>query len=182
MQTNQEINFMRRIGVSLIGLLFVLGMISPVVAKELKIGYVDSDRILDTFEDYRDARQKLQEEERSYIAKAQGMEDVVKQMTDELDQQSLMLSQEAKQERLNRLKEKQNELDAYRREIWGEGGKLYNRNLELSKPVLDKINAAIEKVSRDESYDYVFDAASANIVFALPEYDLTDKVLDQLKK
>ena len=152
------------------------------MAKELRLGYVDSDRILDAFPDYRDARQKLQEEERTYVTKAQSMDDVVKQMADELDQQSLMLSQEAKQERVNRLKEKQTELESYRKEIWGEGGKLYNRNLELSKPVLDKINTAIEKVSRAENYDFVFDAVSANIVFALPEHDLTDKVLEELKK
>ena len=173
---------MRVFGVTALALLAVLCYYGPAAAKELRLGYVDSDRILEAFEDYRDARQKLQEEERTYIAKAQSMEDVVKQMADELDQQSLMLSQEAKQERVFRLREKQTELENYRREIWGEGGKLYNRNLELSKPVLDKINAAIEKVSQDESYDFVFDAASANIVYALPDHDLTDKVLEQLKK
>ena len=80
------------------------------------------------------------------------------------------------------MRDKQTELDNYRKEIWGDGGKLYNRNLELSKPVLDKINQAIEKVSKEDNYDFVFDAASANIVFALPEHDITDKVLDLLKK
>ena len=173
---------MRAFGVAALGLLIVLSSFGPAMAKELRLGYVDSDRILDAFPDYRDARQKLQEEERTYVTKAQSMDDVVKQMADELDQQSLMLSQEAKQERVNRLKEKQTELESYRKEIWGEGGKLYNRNLELSKPVLDKINTAIEKVSRAENYDFVFDAVSANIVFALPEHDLTDKVLEELKK
>ena len=73
-------------------------------------------------------------------------------------------------------------MENYRKEIWGEGGKLYNRNLELSRPVLDKINLAIEKVSKEENYDFVFDAASANIVYALPEHDLTEKILEELKK
>jgi outer membrane protein len=173
---------MRAFGVAALGLLIALSSFGPAMAKELRLGYVDSERILDAFPDYRDARQKLQEEERTYVTKAQSMEGVVKQMADELDQQSLMLSQEAKQERVNRLREKQTELESYRKEIWGEGGKLYNRNLELSKPVLDKINTAIEKISRAENYDFVFDAVSANIVFALPEHDLTDKVLEELKK
>lgn len=173
---------MRTFGVAALGLLIVLSSFAPASAKEMRLGYVDSDRILDSFDDYRDARQKLQEEERTYISRAQAMENVVKQMAEELDQQSLMLSQDAKQERISKLREKQTELENYRREIWGEGGKLYSRNLELSRPVLDKINTAIEKVGRDESYDFVFDAASANIVYALPEHDLTDKVLEQLKK
>jgi outer membrane protein len=173
---------MKAFGITIL-CLFTLGTwMDSALAKELRLGYVDSDKILEGFDDYRDARQKLQEEERTYITKAQGMEDVVKQMTDELQSQSLMLSEDAKQERLTRLHDKQTELDNYRKEIWGDGGKLYNRNLELSKPVLDKINQAIEKVSKDENYDFVFDASSANIVFALPEHDITDKVLDLLKK
>ena len=158
---------MKTFGVTALCLLALAGWMGSAAAKEVRLGYVDSDRILESFEDYRTARQTLQEEERTYITKAQGMEEV---------------SDEAKQERVNRLREKQTELENYRKEIWGEGGKLYNRNLELSRPVLDKINLAIEKVSKEENYDFVFDAASANIVYALPEHDLTEKILEELKK
>jgi outer membrane protein len=157
-----------------------LGM-SVSFGKELKIGYLDSDRVLEANDDFKAAKQKLQEEEKQYVAQAQGLEKMVTDLTDELRNQSLMLSDEARQERQGRLLGKQNELDQFRRETWGEGGKLFNRNLELSKPVLDKINSAIEKISQADGYDYVFDAASANIVFALPEYDLTDKVIEELK-
>jgi Skp family chaperone for outer membrane proteins len=73
-------------------------------------------------------------------------------------------------------------LERFRRETWGEGGRLYARNLELSRPVLDKINAAIQKVSQDDGYDFVFDASSANIVYTLPQYDITDRIIDELKK
>ena len=173
---------MRTFGITVLCLLTLAGWMGTAEAKEIRLGYVDSDKILEGFDDYRDARQKLQEEERTYVTKAQGMEEVVKQMSDELQSQSLMLSEEAKQERIGRLRDKQTELDSYRKEIWGEGGKLYNRNLELSKPVLDKINVAIEKISKEDNYDFVFDAASANIVYALPEHDITDKVLELLKK
>ena len=84
---------MRTFGITLLCLLTLGGWFGTAAAKEVKLGYVDSDRILEGFNDYRDARQKLQEEERKYIAKAQGMEEVVKQMTDELQSQSLMLSE-----------------------------------------------------------------------------------------
>ncbi|MBI5059079.1 OmpH family outer membrane protein [candidate division KSB1 bacterium] len=154
----------------------------PVQAKEQKIGYVDSDRILEASEDFRAAKQKLQEEERQYITQAQALEKIVTDMMEDLKSQSLLLSDEARRDREGRLRGKQEELDAFRKETWGEGGKLYTRNLELSKPVLDRINTAIEKVSQAENYDFVFDAVNANIVYAQPEYDLTDKVLDELKK
>jgi outer membrane protein len=151
-------------------------------AKELKLAFVDSDKILEASDDYKQARQKLQEEEKEYITKASNMERTAKTMKEEIDAQSLMLSDSAKNERRNKLMKKLDELEAYRKEVWGDGGKLYTKNLELSRPVLDKINGAIQKLSQEEGYDFVFDASSANIVFALPEHDITDRVIELLKK
>jgi outer membrane protein len=173
---------MRRTSFAILFCLILFGGSGATFAKELRIAYVDSDKILDANDDYRQAKQKLQDEERQYISQAQTMEDNVKQMSDELKAQSLMLSEEARKEREDRFVAKQNELDKFRKDTWGEGGKLYNRNLELSKPILDKINAAIQKIAKEAGYDYVFDAASANIVYALPDYDITDRVIDELKK
>lgn len=173
---------MRKAGIGIIALLMLLSTVSGVGAKELKIAYVDSDRILEANDDYKQARAKLQEEERQFISQATNMETALKQMADELQSQSLMLSDEARREREQKFLEKQNEMEKFRKETWGDGGKLYTRNLELSRPVLDKINAAIQKVSQDYGYDFVFDAASANIVYALPEYDITDRIIEQLKK
>jgi outer membrane protein len=103
-------------------------------------------------------------------------------MAEELQTQSLMLSEEARTERQNKFMEKQQELDKFRRDTWGDGGKLQARNLELSRPILDKINSMIQKISQEDGYDFVFDASSANIVYALPEHDITDRVIDALKK
>jgi len=173
---------MRRVSFAVLFCLILIGGASVSVAKELRIAYVDSDKILEANEDYRQAKQKLQDEERQYISQAQSMEENVKQMGDELKSQSLMLSDEARKEREQRFTDKAAELEKFRKDTWGEGGKLYNRNLELSKPILDKINAAIQKISKEAGYDFVFDASSSNIVYALPDYDITDRVIDALKK
>jgi outer membrane protein len=174
--------FMRKTQIVLAAVGLVLGLSVTAGAKELKLAYVDSDRILEANDDYKQARQRLQDEERQYVARATRMEEVLGTMADELRAQSLMLSPEAKQDREERYDSLRTELDKFRRETWGEGGRLYARNLELSRPVLDKINTAIQKVSQDYGYDFVFDAASANIVYTLPEYDITDRVIDELKK
>lgn len=171
----------KAVAVILSGLL-ILGLVAISTARELRIAYVDSDRILEANEDYKQARQTLQQEEKQYYDQATVMEQGVRAMAEELRAQSLMLSEEARAERETRYLQKQQDLDKFRREIWGESGKLFSRNLELSKPILDKINAAIEQVSKEYDYDFVFDAASANIVYALPDHDITDKVINELKK
>lgn len=161
----------------------VLGLFASVAtAKEFKIGYVDSEAILSQYDAYTEAQNKLKEEEQKFVAEMNIKEEVIRTMQEEIKQQSLMLSAEARAERENRLAEKLRDLDQFRAQTWGEGGKLFTRNLELSRPILEKVNQAIETISRQESYDMVFDAASGNIVFALPENDITELVVAELKK
>lgn len=162
--------------------LLAAGLLTAVSAKDLKIGYIDSDRILEEYSGFQEARNKLQEEEQSYINEANVLEEVISTMRDELSAQSLMLSAESRAEKEARLAEKEQELNTFRRDTWGEGGKLFTRNLELSRPILEKINAAIEKISEQDGYDMVFDAASGNIVYAQPQYDITQLVLDELEE
>ncbi|MCC6476009.1 OmpH family outer membrane protein [bacterium] len=164
------------------GLIVMALCASAVSAKEFKIGYVDSEAILSQYDAYTEAQNKLKEEEQKFVAEMNIKEEAIRAMQEEIKQQSLMLSAEARAERENRLGEKLRDLDQFRSQTWGEGGKLFTRNLELSRPILEKVNMAIETVSRLESYDMVFDAASGNIVFALPEHDLTELVVAELKK
>lgn len=169
----------RRIMATLAALLFIT---LPLLAKEIKLGYIDSEAILSQYPDYQEAQRKLQEEEQKYLAEAQAKETVLQSMLEEIQQQSLMLSAEARTERENKVLEKKRELDEFRMATWGDGGKLYTKNLELSKPILEKINQVIEKISQQDGYDMVFDAAGGNIVFALPQHDITEIVLEELKK
>ncbi len=155
---------------------------APLTAKEMKIGYIDSEAILQQYPDYQEAQRKLQEEEQKYVAEGQAKEQIVTTMLEEIQQQSLMLSAEARTEREQKLIEKRRELEQFRAETWGEGGKLYTKNMELSRPILERINQAIEKISQQDGYDMVFDAAGGNIVFALPQHDITEIVLAELKK
>ncbi|MCB1061079.1 MAG: OmpH family outer membrane protein [Calditrichaeota bacterium] len=166
----------------IVAIVAIFMMALPVMAKEMKIGYIDSEAILNQYPDYQEAQRKLAEEEQKYVAEAQAKELVVTTMMDEIQQQSLMLSAEARAEREQKLDEKRRELEQFRVDTWGEGGKLYTKNLELSRPILEKINQAIEKISQQDGYDMVFDAAGGNIVFALPQHDITDLIVAELKK
>lgn len=167
---------------SILVLIAVSMSVIPAIAKEMKIDYIDSEAILAQYTDFQEAQRKLQEEELKYMAEAQAKETVLQTMVEEIQSQSLMLSAEARQEREQKVLEKKRELEQFRVETWGEGGKLYNKNLELSRPILEKVNQAIEKISQQDGYDMVFDAAGGNIVFALPQYDITELVLQSLKK
>lgn len=151
-------------------------------AKEIKIGYIDAERILNESQEYKDARRILDAEEKEYSRQARKMEKDIENLEDEIDAQSLMWSDEKKLEKQQQGQQMVLQYQQFLKEIWGSEGKLYQRNLELSKPIIDKINNIINKVGEEDGYDIVFDASAGNIVFAKPDFDLTDRIIEEMKK
>jgi outer membrane protein len=159
-----------------------LFLLSEASAKELKIGYINSERILNESQDYKDAKKILEEEEKKYSKQARDMELDIQNLEDEIEAQSLMWSEEKKIEKQQEAQNLYLKYQQFLQEIWGQTGKLYQRNLELSKPIVDKINDVITRIGEAEGYDMIFDGAAGNLVFAKPEFDLTDRVIEELGK
>jgi Skp family chaperone for outer membrane proteins len=81
------------------------------------------------------------------------------------------------------LQEKAVEIDKYKFDkLNPEGGEFYKKNQELFKPIIDKINVVIQKIGAVEEYDLILDASSGAILHALPKYDLTTQVLEELNR
>ena len=96
--------------------------------------------------------------------------------------QSLLLSDAKKKEKQTEIEAKKEEYRKYFEQTFGPDGLLEKKNAELTKPLLDKINAALEKIAVQDNYAYILDAVNANLAYAKPQYDLTDRVLQELQK
>jgi len=150
---------------------------------QLKIGYVDSQKIMAQFQEAKDAQQKLDQIRAEYQAEYENKVREYQALAQEIDSQSLLLSEEKKKEKLRLLQDKATEIDQYKFEkLNPEGGEFYRKNQEIFKPVIEKINLVIQKIGRVEEYDYIFDATSGVLVHALPKYDITDQVLEELNR
>ena len=58
---------------------------------------------------------------------------------------------------------------------------LYDSQVELFKPVKEKITKAIETLAKELKYNLVLDKASDALIYGDKEIDITFKVLDKLK-
>ena len=76
------------------------------------------------------------------------------------------------------------QLQQFTQEKFGPEGELMRKNIELSEPIFQKINDAIQGMAEEEGYDFIFDAAapSSGLVFAKEEYDLTESLLELMEK
>ena len=89
----------------------------------------------------------------------------------------------------NRRSEKENEIinmeksvQKYQLDKFGPEGEIYRIQNQLLKPVLAKIDAAIQKVGGEQGYDFILDAMSGALLYALDSHNLTESVMDELSK
>jgi outer membrane protein len=146
----------------------------------IKLGYVDSDRIRQEFREFTDAQTKLDAE----IISAQRQDSILaselEKLQDELVKQASVLSEAKKVEKEKTFEAKQAAYFQFRQSTFGQGGRLEQMRMNLSKPILDKVMEAIQRVAKAEGYTFVF--SDESVVYAKDGSNLTEKVLAELAK
>jgi outer membrane protein len=143
----------------------------------LKIGYINSAEILEKYSCAKDAEAKLKKELDKWGVEVQNRENELKSLQDQLEKQSMLLSMDKKKELADSLQKKYAQYQEYGQKKQSEA---VTKRVELYKPVEDSVNKLIQKVGMDEKYDIIFDAINGRVVYALPKYDLTARIIDLL--
>jgi len=165
-----------------ISLFIYLPLLSFVSNAQLKIGYVDSDTIMDNYPDVQDARQKLDALIQEWQTEIRNLESELKAKQDDYDKRKLIMTEQTSIEVMAEITKLQKDIADYRDKKFGANGELFQKQNELMKPIQNKVFTIIQQVATEEELDFVFDR-SGDILFlyAKPEYDLTAKVVERLK-
>jgi outer membrane protein len=165
-----------------IALFVYLPLLSFVSNAQLKIGYVDSDTIMDNFPDVQDARQKLDALIQEWQAELKKLESDLKAKQDDYEKRKLIMTEQTSTDAMADITKLQKEIADYRDKKFGASGELFQKQNELMKPLQNKVFTIIQEVATEEDLDFVFDR-SGDILFlyAKSEYDLTAKVIERLK-
>lgn len=146
---------------------------APVAAQELKIGYVNSERVLREAAPAKAAQGKLEAEfgrrERDLNEQATRL----KADADRLQKDEPTLSEGEKVRRQRELVEQDRDLQRKRREF--QEDLTQRRNEELAA-VVERANRAIKQIFDAEKYDLILQ----EVVFAGPRVDITEKVIRAL--
>ncbi len=173
------------IGVFMKKIIFVLLVVMTLPAfsfAQLKIGYVDSDTIMDKLPDAQDARQKLDAQIKEWQDELNKLEDNWKQKYDDYQKRKLIMTDQTRAETEAELVKLEKDVADYREKKFGTNGELFQKQDELMHPVQNRIFNAIQEVAKDEDLDFVFDrSGDVMLLYAKDQYDLTQKVLDKLK-
>jgi outer membrane protein len=162
-------------------LLTVIVSVSVSLA-EMKVGIVNSKVIFDKYEGLKEAQEKLKKEEAKWDQNISNRYKEIRALKEQLRQQSLLMSEERKKKLQDSIANMESLTFQEEQKKYGKTGEGNDKNIELSKQIVDKVNGVIEKIAKEENFDMIFDVQAGGIVYALPKYDITERVIMLLNK
>ena len=164
-----------------IAILLVIMLFPMIMFGQMKIGYVQSDRIRAEYEEFKEAEAQLQMD----YMKVQEEYQVLLVELDSLQQayeaQKLMSSPDWRTEKENEIAAKQQYLQQFQNNKVGPEGELYQKQAQMEYNLLSKVKTAVDDVAISKGYDFIFDGSVA-LLYGKPTHDLTDDVLFELNK
>lgn len=142
-------------------------------AQELKIGYVNLDRVLRDAGPAKTAQAKLEAEFSRREKELTEVAQRLKAASDRFEKDAPTLSESERARRQRDLVEQDRDFQRRRREFRED---LNQRKNEELAAVLDRANRVVKQIFDQERYDLILQEA----VFAGPRVDITDKVINAL--
>ena len=149
---------------------------------DIKIGYVNSNRIMGEYEPVREIQIDLEKEQRKLEIEFNRILETIDSLAKDYERQRLLMSDERRQNREQEIKNLEITAQEFQMKKFGPEGDITKMQNQKLQPVLEKVQSAIDIIAKERGFDYVLDAMTGSILYALPQYDLTDDVLKELKK
>jgi len=148
-----------------------------------KVGYVDSQVMLTALPEAIKAQGELDQIAKQWYARADTMTAELQNEYAKYQKQQGTMSQDQLQKAQQAIVAREQELNTFRQQKFGQQGDLYKKQEELFKPVKDKIMRGIQEVAKEESMTFIFDkSGDIVLLYADETFDITYKVLDKLKR
>ena len=163
-------------------IILILTLFISISFSETKIGYIDSQIIMSEYEDVRQVQVELEKEQKRLQTVYEKKIISLDSLKTAYQTGSIILSEQKKVQMETDIRQKEQEIQQWQLEYFGPEGELYKLQNQLLGPILNTIDSVIRKIGEERSYDYIFDAVQGSIVYALDSHNLTQDVLDELKK
>lgn len=157
----------------------VLGMAATASAQNAKIGYVDLQKAIQETTAGKKAKKDLEKEFNNKKADLQKKESDLKKMGEDLEKKKVALSDEM---RAKKTQELQGEMMKFQREVGESQMTIQKKERDLTAPIIEKLQASIEKVAKAGSYTMVLEKSEQSVLWAQKDADLTDEVVKDVEK
>lgn len=162
----------------LINLAIAFSLLVPAVyahAQASKVGVVNLDRLLSESKVAQSSQAKLESEFSTRQSNLEAQQRKLEEMVQAYRKDEPTLSDSSKKQRIDTIRGEEEKLAVAVNDFQKD---LNDRRGQEMQALLDKINDAVKRVATSEKYDLILTEA----VYAKPELDITQKVLDIINK
>ncbi len=153
-------------------------LLTPALAKELRIGVVDMESIINTSPDYKRIEGSLKKKQEELGKPLQQREQELNQQLQEYQKQAQagIIKEEVKKQKESELQKKFEDIQRSKDSAGRSFQEYYQAQL---KPLMEKMNKAVEQVANENNLDVVF--PKAGVYVRDKSLDYTDKVREKFK-
>ncbi|WP_434037021.1 OmpH family outer membrane protein [Formosa sp. 4Alg 33] len=166
-------------------LMTVVGLLSLTTQAQrgVRIGYIDTEYILEHIPEYQDATKQLSDKVQRWKADIDVKLKDVDQKRKDLSNEKALLTTELYEERKEDIDFEEKEILDQQQKRFGPNGDLMIQKKQLIQPIQDQIFSAVQDIAASKQYDFIFDK-SADLVMLYSEkrYDISELVLRSINR
>ena len=149
----------------------------------IKIGYIDTEYILENLPEYNQISKRLEEKAGDWKKEIEERSRKIDQKKESLKSERILLTSEMIEEIEEEILIDEEELSEYQQKRFGPRGDLIIQKQQLIQPIQDQIFNAIRELAKSRNYDFIFDK-SADIVMLYSDkrYDISDQILRTISR
>ncbi|MGE0288391.1 MAG: OmpH family outer membrane protein [Burkholderiales bacterium] len=152
-----------------------LALPAPTLAQDVKIGFVNTERILRESGPAQRAGKKLETEFSRKQQELQKLADQLKRLQDDLEKNGMTMAEAQRRSKEREFNDLNRELQRRDRDFRDE---VNQRRNEETAQLVDQANRIIRQIAEQEKYDVILQATDALILN--PKVDITDRVMKAL--
>jgi len=171
---------MKKIYTSIFLILIIIT--SSKAQKQIRIGYVDMNVVLNKNNNYKASQKTLDEKIGQWKKEIELRKIKLKQIQDQFQAEKILLTPELIADRELEIKIFADEIISLQEKRFGpEGDMVLERNM-LLKPLQDQVLTIVQEIAKEKKYDFIFDRSSDLIMlYSTKNYDISDLVIKRIE-
>jgi len=147
-----------------------------------RYAFIDTRYIYEKMPEYKQVQKSVESTAADWQKEIDGKQAALNKLYDEYDSQSNMMSEDTKKKKEDELFKREKELRDLQKKRFGFEGDLFNKRVELMKPLQEKVSDAVKKIASKNGYELILDKSEGKtIIFADPKLDKSDDILRELR-
>src|SRR5690554_3347642 len=163
---------MKKMKIVLVAMALFVGATSFVNAQS-KIAHINAQELIEAMPDYKAAQNQLEKVQKTYDTEIKAMAKELDTKAKQYDSEAATKTDEENQKRFQEIQGMQENIQAYRQQALQD---LEKKRSEIFKPILEKAQSTIQKVAREQGYQYVLDSTLGSGVILADGKDLMPDV------